>query len=97
MENKRLRGEVYARFKTVGEFAQFMGWGRNKASRIVNGIQAPDSKDIENLAEKLNVETSEEFVDIFFPRMSTKWTIGQGGESFERDKPERNLQTGRAG
>jgi len=62
------------KFKTVGEFAKQMEWSRSKASRILNGIQEPDSEEVELLAKRLEIQSQEEFMQIFFPSMSTKWT-----------------------
>lgn len=69
-----LRGIALSKFKTVGQFAEYMGWSRSKTTRILNGVQEPDSGDIELLVEKLPIKTPDLFMQIFFPSMSTKWT-----------------------
>ena len=76
MEN--YRGIVFSKFKNITEFAVSAGWTRNKASRIVNGKQEPDARDMEKMAEILEINTPEEFMNIFFDRLSTKWTINEG-------------------
>ena len=69
------RGLVFSKYKNISEFASAIGWSRNKASRIINGIQEPDANDMERMAEILDIKTPESFIDIFFKNLSTKWTI----------------------
>jgi len=71
MNRSKLRGLVYSKYKTIGEFAKVIGWQRNKASRIINGPQEPDSDDMRKVAELFNL-SSEDFVDIFFEKQFTK-------------------------
>ena len=68
------RGLVFSKYKNISEFASAIGWSRNKASRIVNGIQEPDADDMEKMAEVLGIKTPEAFISIFFRNLSTKWT-----------------------
>ena len=68
------RGLVFSKYKNISEFACAIGWSRNKASRIINGIQEPDVNDMEKMAEVLDIKTPEAFISIFFRNMSTKWT-----------------------
>jgi transcriptional regulator with XRE-family HTH domain len=58
----------------VGKFAEKAGWSRNKASRILNGKQEPDAKDITVLVDVLQIESTKTFLQIFFPDLYTKWT-----------------------
>lgn len=69
-----LRGAILSKFKTIGDFSVAIDWKRSKASRIINGIQEPDTKDIQELAEVLNINSADNFMNIFFPALSTKWT-----------------------
>ena len=71
MNREKLRGLVYSKFKTIGEFSEAIGWQRNKASRIINGPQEPDSEDMRKVAELFEL-SSEVFVDIFFEKQFTK-------------------------
>ena len=72
MENA-LRGAVLTKFQTITDFANAMKWDRKKASRIVNHIQAPSAKDMENMVKVLDVPDSDSFVRIFLPSISTMW------------------------
>ena len=73
MEN--FRGLIFSRYKNITEFAAAIGWTRNKASRIANGIQEPDAEDMERMADALGITSPEEFMNIFFKALSTKWTM----------------------
>lgn len=74
MECYNLRGAVMSKFKTIGEFADAIGWSRNKASRILNGIQDPDVEDIQNITRVIGIESKDVFLNIFFNPLSTLWT-----------------------
>lgn len=71
MENQ-IRGAVFSRFNSIGAFASCIGWKRNKASRILNGIQQPSADDMKQMAKCLNINDASTFVSIFFPELSTK-------------------------
>lgn len=74
------RSLVLGKYKSIAEFADAIGWSRNKASRIVNGVQEPDAEEMEQMAELFGINTADQFMEIFFARLSTKWTDG-GGKS----------------
>lgn len=61
-----LRGVVLSKYKTIGEFSEAIGWKRNKSSRILNGIQTPDINDIEEITQCLEIDTVNDFMQIFF-------------------------------
>lgn len=61
-----LRGVVLSKYKTIGEFSEAIGWQRNKSSRILNGIQTPDINDIEEITQCLEIDTVNDFMQIFF-------------------------------
>ncbi len=73
MNKEKIRGLVFSRYRTIGEFSDAIGWKRNKSSRILNGIQEPDSRDMRAIAELFEL-SSEEFVNIFFEEQFTKCT-----------------------
>lgn len=72
-----LRGVVLSKYRTIGAFAQAMNWKRNKASRVLNDVQTLDLDEVQEVAECLNINSKEMFVQIFLPQMSTKWTNSQ--------------------
>lgn len=74
------RSLVLGKYKSIAEFADAIGWSRNKASRIVNGVQEPDANEMEQMAELFGIKTAEQFMNIFFVNLSTKWT-SEDGES----------------
>ncbi|MBO5987293.1 MAG: helix-turn-helix transcriptional regulator [Lachnospiraceae bacterium] len=71
MENQ-IRGTVFSRFNSIESFAREIGWKRNKASRIVNGIQRPSADDMEQMAKCLKIPDAQAFCSIFFPGLTTK-------------------------
>ena len=76
MEN--YRGLIFSKYKSITEFAAAIGWTRNKASRIANGIQEPDAEDMERMADALDIVSPEQFMNVFFRQLSTKWTDAAG-------------------
>lgn len=60
-----LRGLVLSRYKSVSDFASAIGWQRNKAARIINGSQEPDTEEMKQLAKLLDMSQSL-FMNIFF-------------------------------
>lgn len=75
MENQNtdnpIRGAVFKKFSSITEFADAIGWSRNKASRIVNGSQIPTADDITQMAICLDTVNADTFISIFFPNLST--------------------------
>jgi transcriptional regulator with XRE-family HTH domain len=69
-----LRGLALSKFRNISDFANAIGWSRNKASRILNGNQIPNGEEIESLAICLDVSSADAFIQIFFAPLSTKWT-----------------------
>lgn len=69
-----LRGLALSKYKTIGDFAKAIGWKRNKASRIINGKQYPNTEEIQEITECLNISSERLFVNIFFAPLSTLWT-----------------------
>lgn len=74
MEDVNLRGMILSKFKTIGAFAESIGWSRNKAGRIVNGQQELTMNDIVEITNTLDLKDRNTFDVIFFPALSTKWT-----------------------
>jgi len=69
MEGITFRGLVYSRFKTIADFAQAIGWTRQKATNIVNGIQEPSLDDTDKMARALDLSL-DETAKFFLPKKS---------------------------
>ena len=54
--NVTLRGLIFGKYHTIAEFADSIGWDRNKASRIANGKQQPNKADMEQLIVNLGIQ-----------------------------------------
>lgn len=69
-----LRGEAIKKFGSVSKFAEAMKWSGRKASYITTGRQIMTVKDAEECAEVLDIMSMKDFMRIFFPVLSIKWT-----------------------
>lgn len=69
MEQITFRGMVYSKYKTIADFAQAIGWTRQKATNIVNGIQEPSLDDTDKMARALDLSL-EDTARFFLPRKS---------------------------
>lgn len=65
MPNK-LRGAIFSKYPSISSFADDIGWTRQKASRIANGLQRPGVEEIEAMARLLGIDNADEFLEIFF-------------------------------
>ena len=77
-ESNPFRGRVIEKHGTIGNFAHAMKWSGRKASYIVSGRQAMTIKEAEKCAEVLDVVDEKDFMRIFFPALSIKWTDRKG-------------------
>lgn len=59
MDGITFRGLVYSRYKTIADFAQAIGWTRQKATNIVNGLQEPSLDDTDKMAKALDLSLDE--------------------------------------
>ena len=69
MEGITFRGLVYSKFKSIADFAQVIGWTRQKATSIVNGMQEPSLDDTDKMAKALDL-TLDETARFFLPKKS---------------------------
>ena len=69
MEQTTFRGVVYSKYKTIAAFAQAIGWTRQKATNIVNGVQEPSLDDVDKMSRALDMGL-EETARFFIPRQS---------------------------
>ena len=54
----KVRGAVYARYESIAELAETLGWSRQKLSPIVNGKQEPTLSDIQAIAKALVMDVA---------------------------------------
>lgn len=59
MENIKFRGVVYSKFKTIADFANSIGWTRQKATNIVNNVTEPSLDDVDKMAKALSMSFEE--------------------------------------
>lgn len=66
MTNKirELRGLIYTAYDSEADFANALGWTRQRLSRITNGSKEPDVEELNTLANGLGVSV-EMVVKIF--------------------------------
>ena len=65
VKNAALRGAVMSRFRSYSDFAKALGWSTPKVSRIVNGTQDPDVKDMKHMINVLGIKDAGEIVALF--------------------------------
>lgn len=63
------RGVVYSKYKSISEFANKIGWTRQKGANIINGITEPSLDDVDKMAKALDL-TFEETARFFLPARS---------------------------
>lgn len=69
-----LRGRVIEKCGTIGNFAHEMNWSGRKASYVTTGRQVLTIKEAEKCAEVLGIDNVEDFMRIFYPMLSIRWT-----------------------
>lgn len=69
-----LRGRAIEIYGTIGRFADAMKWSKRKASYVTTGKQILTVKEAEECAEVLYVDNVNDFMRIFYPILSIKWT-----------------------
>ena len=55
MSELSIRAVVYDKFKSIAALADAIGWTRQKATNIVNGVQEPSLDDTSKLAKALGL------------------------------------------
>lgn len=65
-----IRGLVFSKFNSISEFANAIGWQRNKAARIINKKQEPSKKDMEDMITVLEIPEAS-VAPVFFGSMFT--------------------------
>lgn len=59
MLDMKFRGIVYSRYKSIADFANAIGWTRQKGTNIVNGNTEPSLDDVDKMAKALNMSFEE--------------------------------------
>lgn len=67
-----LRGVILQKYPSATAFGKAMGWGRQKASNIMNGRIQPSAEDMIAIANTIGISDASSFMTIFFPSLSTK-------------------------
>ncbi len=65
MKPNELRGKIIAMYGSLKKFADKLGWSYRKVCYIVSGKQEPTGKDIEQMADALDVQIPEEVHVLF--------------------------------
>lgn len=73
-DTRALRGRVIEVCGTVNAFAKAMKWSQRKASYVITGKQEMKIQEVEKSAEVLCVDNVNDFMRIFYPLLSIKWT-----------------------
>lgn len=60
----KFRGVVYSKYKSIADFANAIGWTRQKGTNIVNGVTEPSLDDVDKMAKALDM-TFEETAKFF--------------------------------
>lgn len=66
--------EIIKKYGKITKFADAIGWSDRKTNSIANGKQSMKTNEVEKVAEYLHVKDAEEFMRIFYPGVSIKWT-----------------------
>ena len=66
-----LRGAVFAKYKNISSFAEAVGWGRKKASDIINERRRPSAHEMEEIAKAIGINDANTFFSLFFTSKST--------------------------
>lgn len=77
-DTRAFRGRIIEEFGSITSFAKAMDWSQRKASYITNGRQDMTVKEVEDCAEVLGVDNAKDFMRIFYPLLSIKWTSVRG-------------------
>lgn len=68
----KLRGVILQKYPSASAFARSVGWGRQKASNIMNGRIQPSADDMIAIAEAVGIDDAKAFMALFFPTLTTK-------------------------
>lgn len=66
-----LRGVILQKYPSASAFGKSMGWGRQKASDIMNGRRQPTAEEMVLIANDIGIQDAKSFMSLFFPSLST--------------------------
>ena len=66
---KALRGLIFSKFDSEAEFAQSIGWPRQRLSKISNGKKQPTLHEIDAMSKGLNIQP-DQLMGIFLTQKS---------------------------
>lgn len=66
-----LRGVILQKYPSASAFGKSMGWGRQKASDIMNGRRQPTADEMVLIANDVGIHDAKSFMSLFFPSLST--------------------------
>ena len=56
---RELRGLIYSQYDSETEFANAIGWPKQRVNKITGGVKEPDLGELNTLAKALNVSVGE--------------------------------------
>jgi hypothetical protein len=65
MQHNELRGLVMAKYHSAADFSRSIKWSVTKTYRILNGQQLPDSSDIREICQALELTDPERIITLF--------------------------------
>lgn len=66
-----LRGVILQKYPSASAFGKALGWGRQKASDIMNGRRKPTADEMILIAQDVGINDAKSFMSLFFPNLST--------------------------
>jgi hypothetical protein len=67
MDNGKLRGAIYSKFKSASAFADALGWTKQKLSNVLTGKKIPNVTEIADMARAMKMSNAE-LLAIFLPQ-----------------------------
>ena len=70
----QLRGAVVAKYGNMTVFARKMGWDSRRTRRMITGKSSITKKEAEAISDDVGIDNADDFMNLFFPELSIKWT-----------------------
>ena len=65
MQTKVIKGKIVEQYGSIGKFAEELNWSATKISRLLNGKQDPNVKDVKEIALALGIANPVDIVALF--------------------------------